>query len=84
MKVLLHAALFLTFSALPLFGVTQEGKVYVARENILLTDKGMFLKVEDGFIRIHTLHADEKGFYVSKTTFFNPDKQRYFEKGKSR
>ncbi len=85
MKVFLHAVFFfsLLMGSAVAFGVTPDMKVYVSKEDIFLTDKGMLLKIGDGYIRIHTLHTDEKGFWVSKNTYYNSYKQRYFEKGKS-
>ena len=41
-----------------------EGKVYISKDAIALTDEGMFVNWGDQYVPVDSVHCDESGYYL--------------------
>ena len=41
-----------------------EGKVYISKDAIELTDEGMYVNWENQYVAVDSVHCDEEGYYL--------------------
>ncbi|MBI3211326.1 MAG: hypothetical protein HYZ47_01395 [Simkania negevensis] len=60
-------------------GVTgaANDKVYLVREQIVLSMEGILVEVQGKLIPTEAIYRDQKGFYIAPNSFYHPGKEWY-------